>query len=474
METNNNDQVFDWEVSFELKPTRALVKMVRHLCRSMAHADPRPHMLLVDSLSERSLLLRTYPELRAYRDVVFWWKYYLNPDVTTFPNYSDPESPRPCPDFGRLAAQLKWGWSDDEKGYQVTALDGNAQRCRPDPRKTDPVTGRLIPADMLPRHRYASTATPGFYLGKPPVRNHPRPAVQRPLSAAFPSSAYASAFPACGAAGAGAGAAGAGAGAPPAPVAPPPRQIEARGPSPHDCCCCCCCCFAAATVTGKRAGQVRTEDDVIYRPNLPAFEVPGAGQLLSQRDSELLLSFLTVPYLRLPLVLAFFASDDRVHKLQSPKLKGILDSVLFEPGRYVRAVTITQWPQYSLNHFQWLHTHISPMISNTKSLMNPLCQKVPHAGPDGRRASHGPHVPPLAPGLGLRPAPQRASPRARQRPPAGETGRVGGGVPRAAVACGRGVALIPFHTHLCPGCCPRARSNQQPQQCLPRRRRQWH
>ena len=58
--------------------------------------------------------------------------------------------------------------------------------------------------------------------------------------------------------------------------------------------------------------------------------------MLSQRDSELLLSFLTVPYLRLPLVWTFFASEDRVHKLQSSKLQSILDSVTFEPGTHLR------------------------------------------------------------------------------------------------------------------------------------------
>ena len=59
------------------------------------------------------------------------------------------------------------------------------------------------------------------------------------------------------------------------------------------------------------------------------------GAQLGQRDSELLLSFLTVPYIRLPLVLNFFAAEDRVHKLASSKLQAILDSVLFEPGRHL-------------------------------------------------------------------------------------------------------------------------------------------
>ena len=46
------------------------------------------------------------------------------------------------------------------------------------------------------------------------------------------------------------------------------------------------------------------------------------------------IAFLSPPFLdlRLPLVLTFFASEDRVHKLQSPKLKDILDSVNCKPN----------------------------------------------------------------------------------------------------------------------------------------------
>jgi hypothetical protein len=40
--------------------------------------------------------------------------------------------------------------------------------------------------------------------------------------------------------------------------------------------------------------------------------------------------------MRLPLVLTFFATEDRIHKLQSPELRLILDSVMFEPGKYLR------------------------------------------------------------------------------------------------------------------------------------------
>ena len=76
--------------------------------------------------------------------------------------------------------------------------------------------------------------------------------------------------------------------------------------------------------------QVRTEDDVLYIPTLPDFE-----NSLGQHDSELLLSYLTVPYIRIPLVMKFFTSDDRVHALRHAGVQSVFNAVLFEPGRYL-------------------------------------------------------------------------------------------------------------------------------------------
>ena len=56
---------------------------------------------------------------------------------------------------------------------------------------------------------------------------------------------------------------------------------------------------------------------------------------LGQHDAELLLSYLTVPYLRVPLVISFFASDDRIHSLQSHKLQLLFEAALFEPGHHL-------------------------------------------------------------------------------------------------------------------------------------------
>eukprot|EP00397_Hematodinium_sp_SG-2012_P000007 GEMP01000007.1.p1 GENE.GEMP01000007.1~~GEMP01000007.1.p1 ORF type:complete len:5820 (+),score=1409.10 GEMP01000007.1:169-17628(+) len=75
---------------------------------------------------------------------------------------------------------------------------------------------------------------------------------------------------------------------------------------------------------------VFTEDDVLHLRTLPTFD--GA---LGQQDSEVVLSFLTVPLLRLPLMCAFFASEDRLHALQNATLRNLLHAVLFEPGLYL-------------------------------------------------------------------------------------------------------------------------------------------
>jgi hypothetical protein len=55
---------------------------------------------------------------------------------------------------------------------------------------------------------------------------------------------------------------------------------------------------------------IDTEDDVLFVQNLPDF-----GDRLRARDSELLLSYLTAPYLRIPLVVQFFADPVKMQAL---------------------------------------------------------------------------------------------------------------------------------------------------------------
>mmetsp|Transcript_70630 Transcript_70630/g.197306 ORF Transcript_70630/g.197306 Transcript_70630/m.197306 type:complete len:905 (-) Transcript_70630:1623-4337(-) len=78
------------------------------------------------------------------------------------------------------------------------------------------------------------------------------------------------------------------------------------------------------------AGQkILTEDDVLHIKFLPDFD----GRLNS-RHSELLLQYLTAPYLRIPLVLKLLSDQTRVRSLTNMELQGVLDSCLFEPGQW--------------------------------------------------------------------------------------------------------------------------------------------
>ena len=77
--------------------------------------------------------------------------------------------------------------------------------------------------------------------------------------------------------------------------------------------------------------QPTTEDDLLHIKSLPTFD-----DRLRQHESELLLSYLTVPYLRIPLVLHFFADRTRLKALASPKLQAVLDAVVFEPAAWRR------------------------------------------------------------------------------------------------------------------------------------------
>ncbi|GET91119.1 hypothetical protein, conserved [Leishmania tarentolae] len=72
-----------------------------------------------------------------------------------------------------------------------------------------------------------------------------------------------------------------------------------------------------------------TEDDVLHAKVLPTF----AGTM-SVEESEVLLSCLTAPYVRIPLVLDFFASQDRHTYLFVYEVQEVLRAVLFEPAAY--------------------------------------------------------------------------------------------------------------------------------------------
>eukprot|EP00467_Chlorarachnion_reptans_P010822 CAMPEP_0114525784 /NCGR_PEP_ID=MMETSP0109-20121206/22631_1 /TAXON_ID=29199 /ORGANISM="Chlorarachnion reptans, Strain CCCM449" /LENGTH=5518 /DNA_ID=CAMNT_0001707433 /DNA_START=63 /DNA_END=16619 /DNA_ORIENTATION=+ len=85
------------------------------------------------------------------------------------------------------------------------------------------------------------------------------------------------------------------------------------------------------------------EDGVLQKQRLERF-----GNTLSEEESEKLMTYLTAPYLAIPLVLEFF-SQERVGSLLNPWLRDIFESVLFEPHAYTETTSaIEQIPvEYS-------------------------------------------------------------------------------------------------------------------------------
>jgi hypothetical protein len=101
----------------------------------------------------------------------------------------------------------------------------------------------------------------------------------------------------------------------------------------------CCFHFLTPDLNRSKPISVKNEDDILHLSNS---ELPTFGHVLKPADSERFLSFLTAPYIRIPLILDFFANGDpgRLAGLRSKSLQLIVDAALFEPGRW-RAADFT-------------------------------------------------------------------------------------------------------------------------------------
>jgi hypothetical protein len=75
--------------------------------------------------------------------------------------------------------------------------------------------------------------------------------------------------------------------------------------------------------------KVDTEDDILHIRMLPDFD-----GTLGAKDCELLLQYLTAPYLRVPLLLNFFSNEMRLKALRNVDIQEVLDAALFEPGQW--------------------------------------------------------------------------------------------------------------------------------------------
>ena len=236
----------------------------------------------------------------AYRDIAVWWKYFLNPDLSIFPNNPlvlATSSQTAVPEKTRMQTQMDWKWNQQEGGYTVTC-GGLQVRCAP-----NPATYAQAKKPM-PTARWPSTCTPSFYVASPAIKGEDDVIYRKNLPTFADDETILTAGKTV-------------------------EQLILETPlsKQHvD------VLRRRSQATGRKV-DATSEGKVVKAAKLSDRE----RSILSQRDSELLITFLTVPYLRMPLVLNFFASNDRIHKLCSAKLQGILDAVLFEPHTCLEA-----------------------------------------------------------------------------------------------------------------------------------------
>eukprot|EP00439_Symbiodinium_sp_Y106_P025929 s1345_g3.t1 len=89
------------------------------------------------------------------------------------------------------------------------------------------------------------------------------------------------------------------------------------------------CRAAKTTYPGALVGEkLRSEEDVLFLPSskLRAFEG------LSPSEAEVVLTMLLAPYLRIPLLLGYLGTSERVGALADERLQGVLEAAVFEPG----------------------------------------------------------------------------------------------------------------------------------------------
>ena len=89
----------------------------------------------------RELLIKNYPEFRCYRDIAFYMKLFLNPDIRRFP---------PKSAWTQKDAELVYHWDDGSERFYVTAFQDTTLSARP----------RVKRGEMPPVPRFASMAAP--------------------------------------------------------------------------------------------------------------------------------------------------------------------------------------------------------------------------------------------------------------------------------------------------------------------------
>ena len=267
--------------------------LVRQLCSQLGHAHRADAALAKLISGEDSQLTHLYPELATLRDLAYLAKASMCPSADALPDTRA---------WAAADAELHWKWRDEKATFAVHGF-GKELHCGGWADESAAAAADVPPPPGAP--------PPG--VGPPPGEP---PGGDRRSAAAAGEAAKAVAGRA-----AAAGVDGLKGGlnfmrrvANTLGIARAP--IPRLPPSSAD----------PSNLAGER---LESEEDVLHVRHLPEF-----GGYLRASDAEVLLQSLLVPYLRVPLLLRFFAEPTRTMALAHAPLQRVLDAALFEPGEW--------------------------------------------------------------------------------------------------------------------------------------------
>ena len=82
------------------RPDKETEKWLTRICKDLAF--PTDQNSLAGFVADnRALVIKNFPEFRCYRDIVFYFKFFLNPDIRRFPAKSS---------YSQRDAELQFRW----------------------------------------------------------------------------------------------------------------------------------------------------------------------------------------------------------------------------------------------------------------------------------------------------------------------------------------------------------------------------
>ena len=134
--------IFRWDKGRSL--TKPLARWLRHVCAERAF--PSDEGSLIKYVCDvDALMIKNYPEMRCYRDVAFFFKYFLNPDRRCFPDGDSASG------LSQRAISLRFSF--DHGQFQIKTLGGHSLQAEPARKRNEPP----------PTHRFTSLALAGEY-----------------------------------------------------------------------------------------------------------------------------------------------------------------------------------------------------------------------------------------------------------------------------------------------------------------------